>query len=181
MRCRPSRRGSTESTRIALYTAIAGAGLGYFLSAVPRSRAHRLTVAIGLFVLAMVAHRLLDASLALGTAAIPLSGAVSLIGVRLVWRFSDRGEREWVRTLLAPEVTRGVVVPAELDAITGRRKTLERYVKNVRHQQGRQAGRNAKNLLHAQIELAADLAATGSETSPEVVRLREAMTAGRGV
>jgi RsiW-degrading membrane proteinase PrsW (M82 family) len=86
-------RAGTGLWSHALYTAIAGAGLGYFIGATDRSRGHRFAVAAGLLLVAMVIHGSLDAVAAVGPVAIPFTVIAGTVGIVLVWRFADRRQR----------------------------------------------------------------------------------------
>jgi len=143
-------RAATGPWSHALYTAIADAGLGYVIGATDRTRAHRFGVAAGLLVVAMIIHGSLDAVAALSAATIPFTVIAGTLGIVLVWRFADRRQRTWIATLLAPDAEAGTITAAELDALTGRRKNRKRYLKGIRHRDGRGAARHARHILDAE-------------------------------
>ena len=155
----------------AVYTAIAGAGLGYFLSRKDKSRAHRWAVMIGLLLVAMFVHGMLDASQAVPVLAV-LAGFASVGAIILVWRFADRGEREWVAVLMADEVAHGTSPRAELDVVAGRHKVRKHYLKAIKHEQGKASAKQAGFILDAGYDLATAVASTGDADSPEAGHAR---------
>lgn len=155
----------------AVYTAIAGAGLGYFLSRKDKRRGHRWAVMIGLLLVAMVVHGMLDASQAVPVLAV-LAGFASIGAIILVWRFADRGEREWVAVLMADEVADGTITQPELDVIAGRHKVRKHYLKAIKHEQGKAAAKQAGFILDAGYDLATAIASTGDADSPEAEHAR---------
>ncbi len=142
-----------------LFSAIAGSGIGYFLGATDRSLAHRLSVAAGLFLLACVAHGCWDA--ALGFAGFALIGVITgTVAIILVWRFSERRQRDFVRVLLASDLADGSLSADELQAIAGRPKDRRAYLQQIRQSSGAAVARRAAQVLDAAIDLAAAIAAT---------------------
>jgi RsiW-degrading membrane proteinase PrsW (M82 family) len=159
------------------FTAIFGAGLIWFIGRpdVPA----RKWLGAGLMATAILTHGLWDASSAIGgdTALgwiVPLIVTVVLISV-LIWVYknSEPVEREWMREILAPEVERGVVTPAELDALAGPRSTLRNH---VRSQPDR---RRAKRVLHAETDLAHRIARDDGADTPAVQQARVAVVEAR--
>ena len=137
----------------------------------------------------MIIHGSLDAVAALSAATIPFTVIAGTLGIVLVWRFADRRQRTWIATLLAPDAEAGTITAAELDALTGRRKDRKRYLKGIRHRDGRGAARHARHILDAETELAARIAATdepggrdAQDARAELTRIRAlatSMTSGR--
>jgi hypothetical protein len=82
-------------------------------------------------------------------------------------------EREWMRELMAPEVQRGVVTPAELDALAGSRSTLRGYVRAQRNR------RAAERVLAAETGLARQIARDEGAETPGVERARAAVAQAR--
>jgi RsiW-degrading membrane proteinase PrsW (M82 family) len=147
-----------------MYSGVFGAGLIWFIGRpdVPA----RKGLGAGLMLTAMLMHGLWDASAAVAGDSViswlvPTIVAAALIAV-FVWVYRNTVpiEREWMRELMAPEVTLGVVTPAELDALAGSRSTLRSY---IRTQPNR---RTAKHVLDAVTELAHQIARDdGAETA----------------
>jgi hypothetical protein len=104
----------------------------------------------GLMLTAMVMHGLWDASAAIAgddvISIVPGIVAFVLISV-FVWVYenSEGIERKWMRELMAPEVDRGVVTRAELDALAGTRSTLKTY---IRCQPSRRGAKAETDLAH---------------------------------
>ncbi|SEE50565.1 PrsW family intramembrane metalloprotease [Jiangella alba] len=150
----------------------------------------RLGTGIGLIALAMALHGIWDAQgpllhAALGDsdllpfAQLALMVLLPLIGIAIVIRvfhLAVAGEREFVRPLLAPELARGVVTAAEVDAAAGDRKARKKY---RAHGRGLGHGRRNRHVLEAVFDLADELGrARGADTArvhfarAEVARLR---------
>jgi RsiW-degrading membrane proteinase PrsW (M82 family) len=160
-----------------MYTGIFGAGLIWFIG-VPDVPA-RKGLGASLMLTAMVMHGLWDASGAIAGSSVfgwivPMSVAAVLIAV-FVWVYQSTVpiEREWMRELLAPEVTLGVVTPAELDALAGPRSTLRRY---LRTQPSRRA---AADVLDAETHLAHQIARDGGADTAAVQQARAAVARAR--
>ena len=154
----------------ALYTAIAGAGLGYFVGATSRSLGHRLAVAA--LAAAMVIHGSLDAVAAVGPVSIVFTVLAGTIGLVVAWRFADRRQRRWIGVLLEEEVGAGTVTAEELAVLQGRRKDRKAYLAAIRREGGKPAQRRAGHVLDAELELAARLAGTDAPSSPDVAAAR---------
>jgi RsiW-degrading membrane proteinase PrsW (M82 family) len=160
-----------------MYTGVFGAGLIWFIGRpdVPA----RKGLGAGLMLAAMLMHGLWDASAAIAGSSVlgwlvPMLVATGLISVFLwVYRNTVPIEREWMRELLAPEVTRGVVSPAELDALAGPRSTLRRH---IRAQPSRRA---AERVLAAATDLAHQIARDRGAETPGVQRARTALAQAR--
>jgi protease PrsW len=161
-----------------MYTAIFGAGLVWFLGR-PDVSARR-ALGLGLMLLAMLMHGLWDASAAIGGESIfgwivPLTVAAVLIMVFVwIYRTTQPLEREWMRELMAPEVTIGVVTPAELDALAGTRSTLRGYIRS------QPSPTTAKRVLDAESHLARRLARDDGADTAAVQDARAAVTQARG-
>jgi RsiW-degrading membrane proteinase PrsW (M82 family) len=160
-----------------MYTAVFGAGLIWFIGRpdVPA----RKGLGAGLMLTAMLMHGLWDASAAIaGTSdlgwLVPTLVTAGLISV-FVWIYRNAVpiEREWMRELMAPEVQRGVVTPAELDALAGSRSTLRGYVRAQRNR------RAAERVLAAETELARQIARDEGAETRGVERARVAVAQAR--
>jgi hypothetical protein len=148
-----------------LFTAIAGTGLGYFIGARNRSMGHRLAVAAGFMLWAMVAHGVMDAVLALGPIALLINFLLSLAGIIFAWRFADRCQRTWMSVLLEDEVAAGTVTEQEAEVLSGPHKARKEYLGKIREDKGEQTARHAGYVLDAEIDLAAQIAATSNPSS----------------
>lgn len=161
------------------YTAIAGAGLGYYLGNPQRSKGHRLAVAGGLLLIAMISHGLWDSVLAIGQPAILLSVAVGLPVFILLLRFTERRSRAFVTDLLADDLAMGTVTEDELAYLTGTLHDRRKHLRSIKHAEGKGAAQRAEWVMEAQNHLAAAIARTDDPHSPdaeaaraEVARLR---------
>lgn len=161
-----------------MYTAIFGAGLVWFVGRpdVPARRG----LGAGLMLTSMLMHGLWDASAAIGGNSVfgwivPAAVAGTLISV-FVWVYnaSEPVEREWMRELMAPEVERGVVTPAELEALSGTRSTLRAY---IRLQPNPTV---AERVLKAETGLAHQIARDDGGDTAAVQQAREAVVRARG-
>ena len=162
-------RGVTGLWSHALYTALAGAGLGYFIGARERSRGHRFAVAAGFLLAAMIIHGSLDAVVATGGWSVALTVVAGTGGIVFAWRFAERRQRTWIGVLLADDVAAGTITADELRALTGRRKDRKAYLKA---KPGRRASRHARHVLGAAADLAARIAATDDPLGPDAVAAR---------
>ena len=162
----------------ALFSAIAGSGLGYFLGATDRSFGHRLAVAIGVFLIACVAHGCWDAVLGFVGFA-PIGVVIGTIAVILAWRFAERRQREFVKVLLAEDAANGTVTQAEMAAIAGRSKDRRAYLSQIKASSGVADAKRAGYVLDAAIDLAKAIAATDALHSPEAERARAEIARAR--
>ena len=116
-----------------MFSGIFGAGLVWFIGR-PEVPA-RKGLGTVLMLTAMLMHGLWNASSAIGGGSafaliVVTTVACVLIGVFVgVYKTTVPVERAWMRELMAPEVQLGVVTPAELDALSGSRSTLKRYLR----------------------------------------------------
>jgi hypothetical protein len=165
-----------------LYTGLAGIGVAYFVTRraeVPFGR--RLAVALGLFVLAVVAHFfwnspwLWELPLFLATA---LKGMPFFIVLFVALRLARRREHRWLGSALEGEVGRGGAVAEELEVLRdpGRRKAARRA---VRVAAGPDAERLLRELHRRQVDLS--MLATRAERpdDPDLVRARNEVRALR--
>jgi protease PrsW len=162
-----------------MYTGIFGAGLIWFVGRadVPA----RKGLGAGLMLTAMLMHGLWDGSAAItGNSVfgwiVPLTVASVLISVFIwVYETTQPIEREWMRELMAPEVQRGVITPAELDALAGTRSTLRRYIS------AQPNPRTAQKVLEAETDFAHQIACDGGAETAAVQQARAAVSHARGM
>ena len=155
-----------------LWTAVAGAGVGYFVGNPDKSRAHRFGVAGGLLLVVMVAHGLFDAILGLGTISLVIAIPLGIVSFVLVLRFTERQSRSWVNALLADDVGRGTVSEDELAYLTGTLRDRRKHVRSIKRKEGKEAAKRAEWVMEAQNDLAAAIAATEDPQSPEAQAAR---------
>lgn len=164
-----------------LYSAIFCAGLVYLLGRPGEPR--RLGRGLLLIAIPVVLHGVWN-SLKVFAGTDPTTQLALLLGVTTValaivarvFSLTVGRERELMRVVMAPEVARGVINAAELDAIAGNRKARKRFRKSIPSRAGR---RHGGYVLNAARDLAAELAgARGAETDrvafarSEVERIR---------
>lgn len=168
----------------ALYSAIFCCGIIYAVGTPLQPR--RLGLGIGLMALAMVAHGTWDAIGALsginlaGLAGVILFSILALALLFAVMRRAARPEREYLRTILQPEVERGTITQAELDAACASRKERRHLVHAGK---GHKAHHAAKHVIRATMDLGHEIAEARGGESPgveheraEIARLRTAPT-----
>jgi RsiW-degrading membrane proteinase PrsW (M82 family) len=165
-----------------LYSAIFGAGLIYLLGTPGEPR--RRVRGLALMLLALLLHGVWDAQggllgpfgalLNYGLVLFPI---IFIVIVVFVFKMTVPREREYMREVMAPEVARGVITTAELDALSGNRKARKAYRKSG---SGHHAHVRARRVLDASYDLADELAkASGTGTDrvefarSEVRRLRQ--------
>jgi protease PrsW len=170
-------RTLTSITSHWVFSGIFGAGLVWFIGRpdVPA----RKGLGVGLMLTAMLGHGLWNASAAIGgdgafSSIVPVFVAVVLLStIRWIYETTVPTERAWMRDLMAPEVARGVVTQAELDALAGSRRALKRYLHAQRSRT------TAEHVLHVEHELAHQIARDGGAETPAVERARAAVAAAR--
>ena len=161
-----------------IYTAIFGAGLIWFLGR-PEVPARR-GLGAGLMLTSILMHGLWNATGALAGSSVlgwvmPIIVAGTLIAVFIwIYETAQPVERDWMRELLAPEVVRGVVTPAELDALAGTRSTYRSYLRTQPHP------RSAKRVLEAEKDLAHQIARDDGAETAAVDRARATVAHARG-
>jgi protease PrsW len=174
-------RSITGISSHALYTALFSAGLIYLIGT--RAQPRRIGRGIALMLAAVVVHAIWDAAgaLAAGGPLIlawwVLSAVVSVVVLFTALRWARDREYGWMRDILAPEVTAGVLTDAELAALAGRRRDRRAAVRDRGDGVSR---RREQHVLAAGRDLAHDLATAGGDDSPavlhsraEIARLRE--------
>ena len=70
--------------------------------------------------------------------------------------------------LLAPELAAGLITDDELSAMVGSPRTRRKYVRSIKHADGKQAGKAARHVLDAELDLADALTGAQGETNDEV-------------
>jgi RsiW-degrading membrane proteinase PrsW (M82 family) len=162
-------RGAAGIVSHALFSAIFCAGLMWVLG---RSGERKVLRGVLTMLMAMVFHFAWDdmGGLSGGTwliAVLPFAIAViELVALFYVLRHAARQERLWMRELLGPEVTAGVIDPALLDAVSGLRKDRKKYRKHL-HSRSK-----ARHLVEAAGDLAQEIARAGGADSPGVAHAR---------
>jgi protease PrsW len=164
----------------ALYTALFGAGVIYALGTVAQPR--RLARGVALMLSAVVLHGVWDSASAIGgpvyATLVLLAVTVSSVMILLVAiRWAGRREREYMRDIMAPEVSSGTITQAELAALTGDSDDERAAIRARRHGTSR---RREKHLLRAARDLAADLAEAGGDDTPHVLHARAEIARLRG-
>lgn len=162
-------RGATGILSHALYSAVYGAGLVYLIgtAVIP---VHRIR-GIGYILAAMLMHGAWDAGSAIageiGVAPLAVMagiGLIELVVILLIGRRVSRGERAWLREILTPEVDRGTITQAELDALVGSGRERRRFIRSAHGYRDR---RMARHVLEAASDLAEALGASDGHDSPE--------------
>jgi RsiW-degrading membrane proteinase PrsW (M82 family) len=160
------------------WSAVCGAGLIYLVGR-PAEKPHRVLGA-ALIASSMVMHFIWDAIGALTGGAVwtiamyvPITIANLAIFV-WVYRRTVVKERAWARALLAPEVDRGTITSAELDAFAGTRKVRKHFVKSQPHH------RRTKHVLEATGDLADEIARANAADTSNVEHARAEVARVRG-
>ena len=165
-----------------VYSALFGMGLVWFLGR-PTEKPRRL---LGLLFMAssMLIHGLWDATAALTGghgALLPLFllgiPVFAIVVFFLALRYSSEHTRHWMHDILAPEVARGTLTDAELDAVAGRHKDRKAFVKSAH---GHKSHAHAKHVVAAATDLGERLAADRGEDTPAVQFARSEVSRVRG-
>lgn len=168
---------ATSITRVVLgltshwiYSAIFCAGLIYVIGRPDEPR--RIGRGLLLMLAAMVLHGLWDATggfAGINPFLFPvlyILVPVTLIALFVwIYKTSVVTERRWMRELMEPEVTAGVLTQADVDALAGSRKQRTAYVKA---EAGHKSHVHAKHVLHAAGDLATQIARDGGADSDRV-------------
>jgi RsiW-degrading membrane proteinase PrsW (M82 family) len=161
-----------------LFSALFCAGLIYVIGTEAQPR--RFVRGI-LFILAgMLTHGAWDSASALAGGIEWLSAlllvAIPAFGLVVLWiafRLAARPERGWVRDVLAPEVTDGILTTGELDALVGGRRQRRRFIRAGGSLRQRRARRH---VLVAAQDLLDDLVAAKGTPTPDVEAARAEVT-----
>jgi RsiW-degrading membrane proteinase PrsW (M82 family) len=160
-------RASAGIVSHALFSAVFCSGLMWILGRGVRRHPVRGVLMV---LAAMTAHSIWDNAGAYAGSLSPVLMLVTAVAeLVLLWytfRLAAPPERAWTRAILAPEVERGVVVPAELDAVSGHRRA---FLRSLHGPGQRKAGRH---LISAAHDLVKALARAGGRDSPEVQHAR---------
>ncbi|MGV0771760.1 PrsW family glutamic-type intramembrane protease [Mycobacterium syngnathidarum] len=159
-----------------VFSAIFCAGLVYLVGRPAQPR--QVGRGLGLMGTAVLLHALWNAHssiggsdvmtwLALG-ATVLLTVLAAIVFVR-VYRMTVSREHELMRTVMAPEVARGVLTLAEVDAVAGDRKARKAYRQALAAPRPR---RTAHRILDAAYDLAGALSVTGGADSDSVQHAR---------
>jgi RsiW-degrading membrane proteinase PrsW (M82 family) len=164
-----------------LYTALFGAGVGAWIQSRGKPLGSRLPGTIGPIAAALLLHGLWDyAAFNTITGVIALTAISSIVMVIIIYRWTNRQLRPWMGELLAPEVDSGLITDDELTAMVGSRSDRHVYVKTVRQSHGKQAGKTARHVLDAELDLAEALGDSRGQDSNEVAHARSELTRLRG-
>jgi RsiW-degrading membrane proteinase PrsW (M82 family) len=163
----------------ATYTAIAGYGVGYFVSRRDRSMEARIGAVALAFALAFAAHFVWNSPLlteAFGEGlglllGLVLKGIPVLVLLIAMYRLARDQEATWFRVATVGEVGTDVLLPDELDELMtlSRRRDVRRMVRRVR---GRSAARLVDRLQHAQLDLGLACSRTGLDAERDAERAR---------
>ncbi|WP_296665431.1 PrsW family intramembrane metalloprotease [Demequina sp.] len=137
----------------AAFTAIAGAGIGYFFVAVaPAWR--RWGVALGTLAAAMILHGFLNSPLVPGAPVMAalIKGVPILLVVLTTLRVSHRREREVFERMARVTVPDHLVSPADFERLSSRRRRGQAR-EEIRERHGPQASRDLLALQRAQLAL----------------------------
>jgi hypothetical protein len=178
----------------AAYTAIAGFGVGYFVTRVDRSVAVRAGVAVGSFAVACAAHFVWNSPLlteAFGEGmglllGLVLKGLPVLFLLVAMYRMARNQEAGWFREAVAGEVGTDVLLREELEELMtlSSRRSVTKMVRRVR---GRQAAALVGRLQQAQLALGlacsrgGDAAARDADEARRTIRHLRVELAGLGV
>jgi hypothetical protein len=127
---------------------------------------------------AVAAHAGWDAAAAASLLSMVAAAVIGVVAIVVGERWAARQERVWMRDLMAPEVLRGTITPAELDALAGSARDRRRF---VRAAPGHAHRHQARLVIHAATDVAEEIArAGGADTGPvqfardELLRVRTA-------
>mgnify|MGYP001821725407 CR=1 FL=1 len=168
-----ARGGYVALASHAAYSALVGAGIGWWIQNRGRGLGVQLPRAALLIGLAFFIHGLWDflAFQGLKTVA-PLMVVIVVALVVVVGRWTQRQERPWMHDLLAPELASGLITDDELDALVGTPHDRRKLAHEMGGEHGRAGRKAAKHVLHAEMDLAEALAESHGTESDDVAHAR---------
>lgn len=135
----------------AVYTAIAGLGVAYYLVRTDRSQARRLLVAVALYGLAWLVHFLFDGPAnALGAAGQLVTGVLTAVAFYLLYRWARRSDHQRLATVVARGASNVAVSHAEAEALASPH-SRRRARRAARKRHGQKAGQLVGDLQHTQL------------------------------
>lgn len=149
----------------AVYTAISGLGVGYYVSRPNVPRLQRLAVAVGLFLVAMGLHFLWNSPLLSGIGLLLKLVIVGVLAV-VLYRLAVRAELRWVGQATAS----GLLTEQELKVL-GSRRARRKARRHARKTHGPAGEQLVTNLQRTQIEMAVRMARGADRDDPSVRRL----------
>lgn len=152
----------------ALYSALVGAGIGWWVSQRGKPVSSKLPRAALLILSGVALHFFWDSVGALGPIIMPITFVNGLILIAIVRKWTIREERPWARDLLAPEFESGLVTADEVDVLAGSPHDRRKFVRAVRSDQGKAAGKATRHVLDAELDLMDALCRSHGESTDEV-------------
>jgi RsiW-degrading membrane proteinase PrsW (M82 family) len=119
---------------------------------------------------AVVAHGAWDAAAAASLLSMVAAAGIGVVAIVIGERWAARQERVWMRDLMAPEVLRGTITPAELEALAGSSRDRRRFVKAA---PGHAHRHQARLVIHAATDVAEEIARAGGSDTGEVQFARD--------
>ena len=156
-----------------LYSALVGAGIGAWVQSRGKPLGARLPGTVGPIAAGLFLHGMWDYGAFTGfTVVIFLTGISAIIMVLLIGGWTNRQLRPWMSELLAPEVASGLITDDELTAMVGSPRDRRHYVHGVKKEYGKEAGRAARHVLDAELDLAEALGQSDGAASDDVDHAR---------
>ena len=170
-----------------LWTAISGLGFAYYVTQRDQPHQKRLMVAVGLFLLAILAHFLWNSpllgELLNGIGGIVVFGLIKglpfLVFLILLVALAQRRERRWFQAFTAHDIGTDVLTQAELAELGGLRSRWSAR-RRIAQRKGPQGAKLAGQLQRDQINLAMISSRSASDDDPAVVAQRERIRGIRG-
>lgn len=165
----------------ALYSALFGAGVGAWIQTRGKPLSARLPGTILPIAAAFLLHGVWDFSAFAGVQVLGMVTAIfAIVLVVIVGRWTNRQLRPWMANLLAPEVAEGLITDEELTAMVGSPRDRRHLVKAVSEEHGKDAGKAARHVLDAELDLAEALGDSEGGASDEVDHARSEVQRLRG-
>lgn len=163
----------------ATFTAITGAGVGYFFGS-PASALRRWFVMIGALIVAISLHGLFDSPTVEAASPVVSSlvkGLPALVLLLILWRIARRREQALFEQIGETRIPRELVGHDELETLLEKRER-RRARRALRRRHGFAASRALRRLQRAQIELVSEVGSVGADT-PRAIALAEDITRDR--
>jgi len=170
-----------------LWTGLSGLGLAYYVTQRDQPRQKRLMYAVGLFLLAILAHFIWNSplltELLTGFGGVFVFGLIKglpfLIFLVLLVLLAQRREQRWFRTFTARDLGTDVLSQAEMAELGGLRSRWSAR-RAMAARKGSQGGKLHAQLQREQINLAMIRSRAGSDDDPSVVAQRDRIRGIRG-
>lgn len=164
----------------ALYSALVGAGIAYYLTRTDRSRGRRVGGLVALLGAAWLLHFVWDSPFVNGTQVAAFGMIAKFLVYPIIFvmaiRWASRQRREELGVLLTDEVARGTLSEDDVELLVMSRHERRKRLRDIKHEDGSSARRVERHRLRASRDLATALAKSRGADSDDVEAARAAIS-----